>query len=122
MYGPIWNSHVQHGHWSPWQENEKKKLEAVQIKAVNWITGLRGRNYVEKCAELKLETLESRRWEQDMVQTFKIMKGHGNIRHETFFEKFADRGHARTRMAAGFEIYLCQGLEQKSEEMRSQSE
>jgi hypothetical protein len=86
--------------WAPWQENEKKKLESVQIKAVNWITSLSGKNYDEKCAELKLDTLESRRWEQDMV---KIMKGHGYIRHETFFKKFADQGHLRTRMAAGIE-------------------
>jgi hypothetical protein len=53
--------------------------------------------------EIGYGTLESRRWEQDMVQTFKIMKGHGYIRHETFFKKFADHGHLRTRMAAGFE-------------------
>jgi hypothetical protein len=92
--------------WSPWQENEKKQLESVQIKAVNWITGLGRRNYAEKCAELKLPTLESRRWEQDMVQTYKIMRGHGKIRHETFFKKFADRGQARTRMAGGFENLL----------------
>jgi hypothetical protein len=31
------------------------------------------------------------------------MRGHGNMKHETFFEKFADRGQARTRMAGGFE-------------------
>jgi hypothetical protein len=47
--------------WSPWYKNEKQQLEAVQMKAVNWITGLRAGTYAEKCKELGLLSLEARR-------------------------------------------------------------
>jgi hypothetical protein len=89
--------------WSPWQENEKQQLEQVQIKALNWVTGLNGTSYTEKCKELGLYTLETRRWEQDMVQTFKLMRGFGKIKYGKFFEKYGERETARTRMAIGFE-------------------
>jgi hypothetical protein len=58
--------------WAPWAEQEKNQIEAVQKKAINWIPGLVGASYEEKCLELGLSTLEDRRWEQDMVQTYKI--------------------------------------------------
>jgi hypothetical protein len=60
-------------------------------------------SYEEKCKVLGLRTLECRRWEIDMVQTFKIMRGYGKIRHEVFFEKYGVRETARTRIAAGLE-------------------
>jgi hypothetical protein len=74
----------------------------VQIRAVNWVPGLTGDNYVEKCKELGLVTLEARRWEQDMVQTNKILSGIGNIKSDKFFDRIGEREVARTRMAAGF--------------------
>jgi hypothetical protein len=87
--------------WSSWLENEKQQLEAVQMKAVNWVTGLRAGSYAEKCNELGLLSLEARRWEQDMVQTFKILRGYGNIDENRFFERMDDRQNNRTRLAAG---------------------
>jgi hypothetical protein len=57
------------------------------VNAVNSVCGLSGRNYAEKCAEIGLKPLEERRWEQDMVQAYKIINGVGNIRYERFFEK-----------------------------------
>jgi hypothetical protein len=87
--------------WSPWQENDKQILEAVQIKAVKWVTGLVGDTYEERCKELGLQTLETRRWEQDMTQTFKILHGIGNIDESRFFTRIGDRNFARTRLAAG---------------------
>jgi hypothetical protein len=87
--------------WSPWLEMDKQLLENVQIKAVNWVTGLNAVTYEEKCKELGLNTLEVRRWEQDMVQTYKILNGIGKIRADRFFTKIGSRLVARTRMAAG---------------------
>jgi hypothetical protein len=52
-------------------EQDKQLLEKVQQKAVNWVTGLAGETYEEKCKELGLSTLENRCWEQDMVQPSK---------------------------------------------------
>jgi hypothetical protein len=80
---------------------DKQLLENVQIKAVNWVTGLNAVTYEEKCKELGLNTLEVRRWEQDMVQTYKILNGIGKIRADRFFTKIGSRLVARTRMAAG---------------------
>jgi hypothetical protein len=74
----------------------------VQRKAVNWVTGLAGDSYYEKCKELGLSTLESRRWEQDMVQVYKILNGIGNIRAENFFAKISERNGIQTRLATGF--------------------
>jgi len=51
--------------WSPWLQGDKDTLEKVQEKAVKMVTGLRGANYLEKCAKLGLETLEKRRDDQE---------------------------------------------------------
>ena len=59
--------------WSPWTEADKMTIERVQMKAVGMISGLTGKSYKEKCAEIGLETLEDRRIRQDLVQTFKIL-------------------------------------------------
>jgi hypothetical protein len=56
------------------------------MRAVNWVPGLTGTNYFEKCKELGLNTLEARRWEQDMVQTYKILSGIGNIQSGEIFQ------------------------------------
>jgi hypothetical protein len=87
--------------WSPWLEQDKNLLEKVQQKAVDWVTGLAGETYEEKCAELGLSTLENRRWEQDMVQTYKIVNGIGNIEQSKFFTRMDERNTIQTRMAAG---------------------
>jgi hypothetical protein len=71
----------------------------VQIRAVNWVPGLTWDNYIEKCKELGLDTLEARRWEQDMVQTYKILSGIGNIKSDKFFDRIGEREVARTRIA-----------------------
>jgi ribonucleases P/MRP protein subunit RPP40 len=85
--------------WAPWQAGDKATLECVQEKAVRQIVGLKGNTYEEKCSELGLETLEKRRYLQDMAQTFKIIKGIDKVRPEEIF-KFMDEG-GRTRAAAG---------------------
>ena len=51
-------------------------------KAVRMISGLKGTTYEEKCQEIGLETLKQRRDEQDLLQTFRILKN-----KETFGEQ-----------------------------------
>jgi hypothetical protein len=41
------------------------------------------------------------RWEQVMIQTYKILNNIGKIQADRFFTKIGDRAIARTRMAAG---------------------
>ena len=51
--------------WSPWTVSDKEVLEKVQIKAVNLITGLNGKTYLEKLHELGL--LRWTREEKDLT-------------------------------------------------------
>jgi hypothetical protein len=60
-----------------------------------------GASYEDKCSEIGLSTLEERRWEQDMVQVYKILHGHGGLKSDEFFEKVGDREGPRTRTAGG---------------------
>ena len=47
--------------WSPWTAAGREVLEQVQKRAIRMVSGLRGRDYKERLAELNLTTLEERR-------------------------------------------------------------
>ena len=64
--------------WFPrthWTVADMDCLEKVQQKAMKAVSGLRGRTYEERLAEVGLPSLQDRRKEIDMVQTFKIVRG-----------------------------------------------
>ncbi len=84
--------------WSPWTDGDKSALEKIQRRAVSMISGLKGGTYEEKIAELGLPTLEERRHQADMVQTFKIVKGVDRVQHDTWFQ-LANEGGRATRSA-----------------------
>ena len=71
--------------WSPWLLGDIDKLESVQEQAIGMISGLNGRSYAERLAELGLSTLRARREKFDMVETYKIIKG-GNRVHNKWFK------------------------------------
>ena len=83
--------------WSPWLKGDIDRLESVQEKAVKMVAGLKGTNYSEKCSELGLETLESRRRDQDMALVHKLLIEGGS----DMFTMAGNRDGARTRQAAG---------------------
>jgi hypothetical protein len=66
--------------WSPWLLSDIKTIEKVQEKAVGMISGLKGKDYEEKCKELKIETLQERRRINDMTQVYKLAADPLNIR------------------------------------------
>ena len=68
--------------WSPWQAGDIQLLKRVQIRAVKMIHCLQGNTYKEKLAELGLRTLEDRRKRLNLVQTFKIINRHDNVKCE----------------------------------------
>ncbi len=73
-------------------------LEKVQEKAVKMVSGLRSKEYADRCAELGLETLKKRQQNQDMGLVYKLLNGE----EESNLFKLADRpGTVRTRQAAG---------------------
>jgi hypothetical protein len=81
--------------WSPWLQGDKDTLEKVQEKAVKMVAGLKGSTYLEKCAELGLETLEKRRADQDMALVYRFVNKREG---QTLFNQ---QSEARTRQAAG---------------------
>ena len=55
--------------WSPRTREDIARLERVQERAVRAVSGLKGKSYGEKLAELRLPSLEDRRKENDMAET-----------------------------------------------------
>jgi ribonuclease P/MRP protein subunit RPP40 len=80
--------------WSPWLQGDKDTLEKVQEKAVKMVAGLKGSTYLEKCAELGLETLK-RRADQDMALVYRFVNKREG---QTLFNQ---QSEVRTRQAAG---------------------
>jgi hypothetical protein len=76
---------------------DAKRHLKVQERALRSVTGLKGTSYSERCKEAGLQTLESRRGDQDLSQTFKILKGIDKVKKENFFDEM-QREH-RTRQA-----------------------
>ena len=74
---------------------EGKLLEAVQSKATAMVQGLRHRNAEERRKMLGLMSLEQRRERGDLIEVFKILKGHTKIDPSLFWEVREARGGAR---------------------------
>ena len=85
--------------WSPWSRGDIEVLEKVQMKAVKAISGLRSAQYGERLEELGLQSLEARRKEQDLLQTFKIVNGIDLVT-ENMFEMAAEERRP-TRQTTG---------------------
>jgi hypothetical protein len=67
------------------------------------VSGLKSKDYryISRCKELGIQTLESRRLEQDFGLVYRYMTGSGNLRSEVLIEKIEEREGLRTRLAAG---------------------
>jgi hypothetical protein len=63
------------------------------------ISGLRGATYEEKLAKLGLTTLEERRHQTNMLQTFKILRGIDRMDSDAWFQR-VDTSVRTTRSAA----------------------
>ena len=84
--------------WAPWLQADIDCLEAVQKRAVKVISGLRASTYEERLRELGLPSLQDRRLEIDMVQTYKLENHMDTDNSELWFES-AD-GRRVTRNSA----------------------
>ncbi len=73
-------------------------LVEVQEKAVKMVSGLRSKEFANRCAELGLETLEQRRQNQGMGLVYKLLNGE----EESNLFTLANRPRAvKTRQTAG---------------------
>ena len=88
--------------WNPWNKADIEILEDVQIRAVRAVSGLNGKSYTERLAELGLQSLADRRIRADMVQTHKIINNIDRVPRSHWFELINDNRTAtiRTRLAA----------------------
>jgi hypothetical protein len=66
---------------------DKDCLEKVQIRMVNMISGLSGKSYDEKLAEIRLESLANRRIEYDICMAHKLLHGVGDFEPDIWFDK-----------------------------------
>jgi len=85
--------------WSPWLETDKEVLEKIQRRAVGMVSGLRADTYEERLRELGLTTLEERRHQADIIQTFKILHKKDSVRGETWFTMASEANRATRRTA-----------------------
>jgi len=84
--------------WSPWLEGDKECLEKVQRRPIGMISGLTSKSYEEKLKELGILSLEERRHQLDMLQTFKILKGKDRVNPKSWFV-MASEGDRVTRLS-----------------------
>ena len=62
------------------------KLVGVQRRATKLVQGIAHWKYDERLEYLGLIPLEKRRVRCDLIETFKIMKGHYDVHHDLWFE------------------------------------
>jgi len=72
LYGQYVRPHLEFAvpAWSPWQAADRDCLEKVQKRMIGMVAGLAGQT-----RELGMTTLEERRHQLDMLQTYKILNG-----------------------------------------------
>ena len=85
--------------WNPWLQKDKDLLEAVQRRAVRMVSGLEGKDYLDRLKEVGLTTLEARRERGDMIETWKILTGKENVNPASWFQ-MASEGDQTTRQAS----------------------
>ena len=85
--------------WAPTTREDIECLEKVQKRAIGMVSGLEGRDYESRLLELGMVTLEERRHQIDMVQTYKILHGKDKVRREEWFT-MASESERPTRLNA----------------------
>ena len=82
--------------WAPWTQADIQCLESVQQRAVKVISGCRANTYEEQLKELGIPSLQERRVEIDMLQTFKIVRGIDKVECELWSERADSRRPTRS--------------------------
>ena len=70
--------------WSPWLKRDIDILEKVQRRAVNRVTGLKGKTYEEKLREVGLLSLYDRRKRGDAIQVWKALNDQSILNPDMF--------------------------------------
>ena len=86
--------------WRPWLSKDIEVLERVQRRAVRMTSGLKGKNYEEKLAEVGLQSLEDRRERGDAIQIWKILTKYDDVEEENWFNRRTDTTDQTTRLSS----------------------
>jgi len=81
--------------WRPHFVKDIALLEKVQRRATRMITECRGKTYDKRLEMVGLTTLDTRRLVADLMDVFKILKGHEGLHERVFFKRHESvtRGH-----------------------------
>ena len=71
--------------WNPYFKKDIDLLEGVQRRATKMILGYKHYCYEDRLALCQLSTLEGRRFRDDLIQAFKLLKGLDQINYNNFF-------------------------------------
>ena len=83
--------------WSPHLRKDIDEIERVQRRATKLVKGLAELSYEERLRKLDIPTLAYRRIRADILQTYKILKGHDSLNPRDFFQpppSNTTRGHS----------------------------
>ena len=94
--------------WCPYTIGDINLLERVQEQAIRMVSGLQGRTYQERLAELNLDSLKSRRDRFDMIQTYKILTGIDRVTSSHWFQTVGDSHNRRQTRLTNHRLDLIQ--------------
>ena len=83
--------------WSPWLKSDIELLEGVQKRVLKMTSGFHSTLYLDKLKEVNMTTLEERRIREDLIQTWKILHKHDNVKEGIWFTRSVDTAQRETR-------------------------
>ena len=90
--------------WNPHFKKDSDLLERVQRRATRMITECQGLPYQERLNILRLMTLEKRRLRADLLEVYKILNKHDDVRQDVFFVRQTNL-HRQTTRGHNFKLF-----------------
>lgn len=81
LYKSLVRPHLEYAvqFWSPSYRCDIERLERIQARATKLVPEIRNKGYARRLLDLDLLTLEQRRLRGQLIETFKIIRGHSTL-------------------------------------------